>query len=150
MRKRDVKEILLAIAVAGVTVTGAVKASVVDGIVSQGEYAGSNAETLLLGFASDAGGANAEIQGSFSCKIEGELIFAALSSPIDFTNNVYGALSEVGGSGWDGSGKQGDAGRPFDNLLGSERLLFGLDTDNDGKNDIIVVIDLLAKNTDSG
>ncbi len=150
MRKRNVKEILLVIAVAGVTVTGAVKAAVVDGIVSQGEYAGSNAETLLLGFASDAGRANAEIQGSFSYKIEGELIYAALSSPTDFTNNVYGAPSEVDGSGWDGSGKQDDAGRPFDNLLGSERLLFGLDTDNDGKNDISVVIDLLAKNTDSG
>ena len=79
MRKRDVKEILLAIAVAGVTVTGAVKAAVVDGIVSQGEYTGSNAETLLLGFASDAGRAHAEIQGSFSYKIEGELIYAALS-----------------------------------------------------------------------
>lgn len=147
---KKIEEMLFAIAMAVIVAMGAAKAAVVDGIVSQGEYAGRDAETLLLGFASDEEGANAEIHGSFSYKIEGELIYVALSSPTHFTNNVYGVPSEEVGSGWDSSDKKDEAGRPFDKLLASERLLFGLDTDNDGKNDVSVVIDLLAKNTDSG
>ncbi len=150
VQKQNSKIILLAIALWVGVATSAAKAVTVDGIVGQGEYIGSNAETLLLGFASNNGQANGERQGSFSYKIEGGLIYAALSAPTDFTDNVYGTLSKQSGSGWEDLGING---RSFGKLLGSDRLLFGLDTNTDGNqdglSDISVVIDLLAKKTKS-
>jgi PEP-CTERM motif len=140
MNRTSVREKLSILAFAGLVCVAPTRAAVIDGITSAGEY-DSPGTTLTLGYATDDGAVNGEVAGSFSYVIEDGLIYAALSAPTDFSDNVYGAPSAAAGSGW---AKE----RAFSKLLGSDRLLFGLDTDSDGDNDISVVIDYLAK-TDS-
>ena len=91
----------------------------------------------------EPGGGSGLFEGTFRWTIEGGLIFAALSVPTYFTDNVYGAPSTAADSGW-------GAGRFFDTLLSSDRLLFGLDLDQNGSNDMSVVIDYLAQDIGPG
>ncbi len=151
MDKLNTSKKLLAATVATMAMSGAASAAIVDGIVSAGEYAGGT--TLNLGFADDQGKTANPIQGTFSFITEGSYIFAALSAPTNFVDNVYGAPSLIAGSGWVGldsnvggsttttSGgkkkkdkkkgkKKGGSGHTFDQLVGSDKLFFDLNTIN--------------------
>ena len=134
---------LIALAIASAACSGAANAAYVDGIISAGEYASGT--TLSLGFADEQHKTANPIEGSFSYVVEGNFIYAALSAPTDFVDNVYGAPADVDGSGWHGTAtytktdKKGKTktktkeikGHSFDELLGSDKLMFDLNT-NDG------------------
>ena len=138
MSSLKTKRKLLVLAIASISYSGSLQAvPMVDGILNPGtEYA--TGATLNLGFFDEGSDLTGEIAGTFHYVIEGGLIYAAISAPTDFTDNIYGDLAKSTAAGYDKE-------RTFDKLLGSDRLLFGLDTDNDGDNDISVVIDYLAK-----
>jgi hypothetical protein len=140
MSKPTFRRNVLSFAIASLACSSVADAAIVDGIIGAGEYSVPGV-TLNLGWATDDGAPN--VEGTFSYVIEGGLIYASLSSPTDFTDNVYGAPSTEASSGW-------GSGREFDKLLGSDRLLFGLDLDGDGSNDMSVVIDYLARDTGIG
>ncbi len=149
MRMLNVNKKLLSIAIAGVLFSGVANSAYVDGIVSPGEYAAGT--TLSLGFADEQNKTKNPIQGSFSFVTEGSYIYAALSAPTDFVDNLYGAPASVPDSGWvsgssvatsgsgdskkgkkdkKGKGTKGGSGHSFKQLVGSDKLFFDLNTIN--------------------
>ncbi|MBV1878122.1 MAG: PEP-CTERM sorting domain-containing protein [Pseudomonadales bacterium] len=123
-----------ALALAIAAISGSAQALLVDGILSAGEYGAG--ETIF--FNPDTQGSNPE-QGFLSYAIQGDAIYVALAAPISFVDNVYGTLSNGSYKGKKGSHK-------FTDLLGSDRLIFGLDTDSGTPTN--VVIDYLADYSD--
>lgn len=93
---------------------------------------------LSLGFADDQGRTTGPIEGSFSFVTQGSYIYAALSAPTNFVDNVYGTRASLPGSGWVGTATYTDKkgkiktknlnGHTYDNLLGSDKLVFDLNT----------------------
>lgn len=91
-----------------------------------------------MGFADDQGRTTGPIEGSFSFVTQGSYIYAALSAPTNFVDNVYGTRASLPGSGWVGTATYTDKkgkiktknlnGHTYDNLLGSDKLVFDLNT----------------------
>ena len=139
MKKLSLSKKLLAATVASVAFSGTASAAYVDGIVSAGEYAGGT--TLSLGFADDQGKTTGPIEGSFSFVTQGSYIYAALSAPTNFVDNVYGAPADLPGSGWQKGNSNSDSkkkkknksGHTFKDLLNSDKLYFDLNTLNGTK-----------------
>jgi len=145
MKRLNATKTLMVLAISAAS---SANAAYVDGIVSAGEYAGGT--TLNLGFADEQHKTANPIQGSFSYIVEGNYIYAALSAPTDFVDNVYGAPADADGSGWWGTAsyeqtnkdgtvklnKDGTVkiktkdikGHSFKQLLGSDKLEFDLTT----------------------
>lgn len=145
MKTPNVNKKILTAAIAGALFSGVANSAYVDGIVSAGEY--SAGTTLSLGFADEQKKTANPIQGSFSFVTEGSYIYAALSAPTDFVDNLYGAPASVAGSGWvsgasvtstssdskkgkKGKGTKGGSGHSFKQLVGSDKLFFDLKTIN--------------------
>jgi hypothetical protein len=131
MDKKRLTSKLAACALVAAFSSTAHSAYVVDGIVGAGEYASGT--TLDLGFADEQNRTANPIAGSFSYVVDGSYIYAALSAPTDFVDNVYGAPSLVDGSGWlkGSSGKKRE--HTFKHLLKSDDLEFELNTINGKK-----------------
>lgn len=136
MRKSTLTTRMTALALACSFTTAANAAYVVDGIVGAGEY--SAGTTLNLGFADEQNKTRDPIAGSFSYVIDGNYIYAALSAPTDFVDNVYGAPADLDGSGWQKGnsskkGKKKKSGHSFKDLLNSDDFEFELNTINGTK-----------------
>ena len=163
MKTLNANKTLLTVAITGALFSGVANAAYVDGIVSAGEYAAGT--TLNLGFADEQKKTANPIQGSFSFVTEGSYIYAALSAPTDFVDNVYGAPASLAGSGWvsgasvtaatetkngkkakKGKGTKGGSGHSFSQLVGSDKLFFELNTINGLE---YIEFDYLDKNDNS-
>jgi len=100
-RNRHTKK-LMATAIAAVLASASASAVTVDGIASDAEYlvGTGGGVSIQLGFADDQHKTANPIQGFFRFVTIGDYVYAALSAPTDFVDNVYGADADLPDSGW--------------------------------------------------